>query len=172
MLFRNLVFLQTRKLFPSYIKFGLSMMPCHLSDQINKFRVLKSKHSKNIGGVPAVIQFLKEVVHGVEIRPHIRSFRPALSHDIDSFRRRRSFADRRSYQWRWFLHLLNDVCNLKIYFSFNFSDNMFFLSRGWQSRQFLNNFRSKLGNKLYPSERLIWFLRWFESNEIRAWEFI
>jgi len=63
--------------------------------------------------LPAVIQFLEEIVHVVKVGPHLGSFRPALAHDVYRFRWRGTLADRRPDQgWRLH-HFLDYICEVR-----------------------------------------------------------
>jgi len=60
-----------------------------------------------------VIEFLEEIVHVVEVGPHLGSFRPALAHDVYGFRWRGALADRRPDQgWRLH-HFLDYICEIR-----------------------------------------------------------
>jgi len=63
--------------------------------------------------LPAVIEFLEEIVHVVEVGPHLRSFRPALAHDIYRFRWRGALADRWPDQGRRLHHFLDYICEVR-----------------------------------------------------------
>jgi hypothetical protein len=60
--------------------------------------------------LPAVVEFLEEVVNGVEVGSHVCLLSPALPHNVDCLGRSSTFTHGRAYQRRRALHLLNDIC--------------------------------------------------------------
>lgn len=67
-------------------------------------------YNLNQTALPAVVEFLEQVVNGVEVRPHFCLLGPALPHDVDGLGRCGAFTHGRTYEWRRTLHLLDDIC--------------------------------------------------------------
>jgi len=73
-------------------------------------KITHINYNLNQTALPAVVEFLEQVVNGVEVRSHFCLLGPALPHDVDGLGRCGAFTHGRTYERRRTLHLLDDIC--------------------------------------------------------------